>query len=184
MRSWLIFFVSFVTFASSLEAKDAVTIEVKDAGFEAPSSSKSVSSKSVWRHSQHAGVKAYEVTRDADVFTEGKQSLRITRIADQVYGAVKQLIVDPQPGKYRYGAKLRSKDVDGRGWMTYIRVYRATGEWDAYFSEPLLATVGWRDTEIKFVVPGDATSIELGLSLRGGGTGWADAIRLERLATE
>jgi hypothetical protein len=179
MRSWHVVFVSFVAFASSLEAKDAVTIEVKDAGFEAPSSS-----KSVWRHSQHAGVKAYEVTRDADVFTEGKQSLRITRIADQVYGAVKQLIVDPQPGKYRYGAKLRSKDVDGRGWMTYIRVYRTNGEWDAYFSEPLLATTEWRDAEIKFVVPRDATSIELGLSLRGGGTGWADAIRLERLATE
>jgi hypothetical protein len=180
MRDWMLIVGLFVAiFTSRLEAAEPVVIDIKDAGFEAP-----MTSKGAWRFSQHAGVSAYEVTRDKDVFTEGKQSLKIKRTVDQVYGAISQLVVSPPSGIYRYRAKLRSKDVDGRGWMTYVRVYRNNGEWDAHFGEPLLQDIDWRDSEIKFVVPVDVSSIEIGVTLRGGGTGWVDAIRLEKIASE
>jgi hypothetical protein len=180
MNRW-IFLFSFIvaSFSTTLAAKDAVSVDVQDAGFEA-----AASKKGPWRFSQHAGVNAYEISRDTEVFSEGKQSLKIRRTTPQVYGSAKQAIAAPQPGKYRYTAKLKTKGVDGRGWSIYVRVYRATGSWDSFFSDTLTGDVDWRDAEIKFVAPNDVSSIELGITLRGDGTGWADAVRLERLNAE
>ncbi len=180
MNRWMIISTFIATcFAPALEAKNAVAVDVQDAGFEA-----AMSKKGAWLFSQHAGVTAYELTRDTETFVEGKQSLKIKRTTQQVYGSIKQLITAPKPGNYRYTAKLKAKDVDRRGWMTYVRVYRITGDWDVFFGEPLIGDVDWRDTELKFVAPNDVSSIEVGITLRGGGTAWADAVRLERLVAE
>jgi hypothetical protein len=180
MKRWIVYLIVIAAVCPpALAANDAQIVDVQDAGFEAPASK-----HGAWRLIQHAGVRAYEMTRDTEVFSEGKQSLKIRRTTEQVFGAAKQLISAPKPGKYRYAAKLKTKGVDDRGWAIHVRVYRSTGDWESFFSETLKGDVDWKDVDVRFLAPKDVTAIEIGVSLRGGGTGWIDAVRLERFDLE
>jgi hypothetical protein len=154
-----------------------LAIPLQDAGFELPSTT-----RSPWVLSQHAGVRAYEIARDTEVFSEGKQSFRMTRIARQFFGSIKQAVRGVGAGKYRYSAQLRSSEVTDRGWGLFVRVFKENGDYEAYESEALLGTRDWRISTVEFAVPSGASAIEVGVALRGGGSGWIDDVSLVRLA--
>jgi hypothetical protein len=155
---------------------DTSSLLIEDGGFESESAK-----IFPWTAVQHAGVRAYEMTRDTDIFFEGKQSLRVRRVAPQIYGSVRQVARSLKPGRYRFSAHLRSKEVDGRGWYVYVSVLKQDGAFDIHSGEPLLGTQDWRYSKIEFVAPVDAVAIELGVSLHGGGTAWIDNALLEVL---
>jgi hypothetical protein len=135
-----------------------------------------------WLFSQHAGVHAYKVRPDASVFSSGKRSLQVQRIADQVFGSVTQR-VKLSPGTYRFKATLRTREVSGRqGWRLRVSVYRADGGFDLFRGDSLFGDIDWRESVVEFVVPSDATDTLVGVMLVGAGNGWIDAARLERLA--
>jgi opacity protein-like surface antigen len=176
MRLLMLLLPACFAVAASAFAADVV-VPLQDAGFELPAST-----RSGWTLTQHAGVRAYEVVRDTDIFREGKQSLRMTRVARQFFGSVKQAVRGVNPGSYRYTAQLRSSEVTERGWGLFVRVFKENGDYEAYESEMLLGTIDWRLSTVDFLVPSGASVIEVGVALRGGGTGWIDDLSVVRLA--
>jgi hypothetical protein len=154
-----------------------VAIPLQDAGFEIP-----VGTRSPWIISQHAGVRAYEVVRDTEMFREGKQSLRMTRIARQFFGSIKQTLRGVSVGTYRFSAQLRCSEVTDRGWGLFVRVFKENGEYESYESEAMLGTKDWQIGTVEFAVPSGASAIEVGVALRGGGSGWVDDTNLIKVA--
>ncbi len=149
-------------------------VEFKDGGFE------SEPGASPWRFSQHAGVKAYRFTRSRDEKTEGQQSLRVERTAEQVFGSVVQSIEKLEPGDYRLSADLKSLDVTAKGWSVKVTSFDANGAFEVADSTALVGTQPWQRVSVLFTVSPTVTSVMIGASLRGGGTAWIDNVLLER----
>ena len=153
----------------------AQAVPIVNAGFE-----ESIKS---WETSQHAGEIAYEFAFDSTTAPEGKRSYRVTRTKRQVYGSVNQRVSVPGPGKYQLSALLRTKEVTGRGWALYATAYANNGIIDIYRSEPLTGTQDWGRVTLSFDAPEGTSSMVIGASLRGDGTGWLDDVKLERIKT-
>ena len=158
-------------------ARSETSIPILDAGFESSVSG----GRSPWRLVQHAGVNAYAMVRDVETFTEGRQSLRLTRLTPEFYGTVRQVIRPIEPGKYRFSLMLRTKGVDGGGWTAYVRVLKSDGEGDIFFGSDVVGDTDWKQTTIEFDTPANVTGLELGVTLRGGGAGWIDDTQLVKL---
>jgi hypothetical protein len=150
------------------------TIPLQEAGFEAPLRG------GPWRATQHAGIRAYRFEPDSEHKTEGKQSLRIERHAEQVFGSVAQTIRGIAPGKYRLSADMRSKEVTGEGWYLRVVVTRGTQGFQTPEVEKMKGNTDWKRKNIEFDVPEDTTALTVGVTLEGGGTGWIDNVKLEK----
>ena len=170
------FFVA-VSVCAVAHAQTLVLIQILDAGFE----SSLTGGRSPWRLVQHAGVNAYAIVRDVETFTEGKQSLRLTRLTPEFYGTVRQVIRPIEPGKYRFSLMLRTKGVDGGGWTAYVRVLKSDGEGEIFFGSDIVGDTDWKQATIEFDTPVNVTGVELGVTLRGGGSGWIDDTQLVKL---
>ena len=158
-------------------ARSETTIPILDAGFESSVSG----GRAPWRLVQHAGVNAYAMVRDVETFTEGRQSLRLTRLTPEFYGTVRQVIRPIESGKYRFSLMLRTKGVDGGGWTAYVRVLKSDGEGEIFFGSDVVGDTDWKKTSIEFETPANVTGLELGVTLRGGGSGWVDDTQLVKL---
>ena len=157
--------------------RSETTIPILDAGFESSVSG----GRAPWRLVQHAGVNAYAMVRDVETFTEGRQSLRLTRLTPEFYGTVRQVIRPIEPGKYRFSLMLRTKGVDGGGWTAYVRVLKSDGEGEIFFGSDVVGDTDWTRTTIVFDTPVNVIGVELGVTLRGGGSGWIDDTQLVKL---
>ncbi len=161
------------TFAQSLSPVSLLA----DGGFEA-----APGGTNPWRPFQHAGVKAYEFTRDKDVKTEGTQSLRIMQREEQVFGAVRQSIARPPVGRYELSAQMRSRGTDGGGWRLEVALLLENGEVLTYNAPQLTGDVDWAKRELRFEVPAKTLYLEVIVGLHGNrGTGWLDAMVLKPL---
>lgn len=174
-RDFFVFVCASSAFLSCTQAV-AASVTVPDAGFEL------AAAQSPWRFYQHAGVKAYKVLRDKEFVSEGKQSLRITRIEEQFFGAMSQFITDLSPGKYRLIAKLKTSETIGKGWSLFVRIPSVAGSGSVFSGARVIGTTDWSDSAVEFVVPAGASGVEIGLSLESAGTGWADDVRIEQLS--
>lgn len=153
-----------------------VGVALNDAGFEAESNA------GAWRLTQHTGVRAYRFERVKDDKTEGKQSMRVTRTAEQVYGSILQAVAGVEPGEYRLSADLKVKGVDGKGWSLKASVFEQGGAFEVYDSEVLNGDKDWQRVTVSFKVPQTQAGLSIGATLRGGGVAWIDNVRLERKA--
>ena len=69
----------------------------------------------------------------------------------------------------------------GQGAGPWAQVQRAGGAAKPTFQKLDKDTHGWEDQSVEFDVPADATSVEVGATLRGSGRACFDNARLEVL---
>lgn len=170
-----------IAFASSPAAKEAASpsgvVEIKDFGFEGPIRG------GPWRLLQHAGDRAYRFEHDTEIKTEGKQSFRISRYALQAFAAIEQAFSGLQPGLYRFSADTRATEGSDAGWFLKVIVRnRADGSFDLFSSPGITNQPDWKRASVEFRVKDPTQTIVVGASLRGGGQGWVDNTKLERVA--
>lgn len=148
-------------------------------GFEEPLDTSG--SRLGWQLSQHAGVPAYEMGFDKQVFSEGKQSYKIKRVVYQVFGQVSQKIRAPKAiGKtLEYSAMLRTQDVGELGWMLVVDFLDIEGYLVKQIrSKPLTGTTKWQRVGVKHTVPPRTFKINVGATLLDAGTGWIDDAKI------
>lgn len=146
-----------------------------NAGFEAPAQGRDEFEG--WHTSQHAGVHSYDFDLDTAVKHGRKQSLRITSVGPEVYGAIYQILP---------AASLRGRTVEFSGWL---RTTQATGDGAQLtliartggaimahsFMEPgVTGSQEWALYTVRMVVPKNADRVEFGAMLVGPGTVWVD----------
>jgi hypothetical protein len=147
-------------------------------GFEAPAERRPKG----WILTQHAGAKAYKMEHDSDIRSEGKQSFRVTRFTEQVFGSVAQFVNLPKGHKIKaleLSAMLRSDGTEEGGWKLVANVNGSLGILEQYNSEPLVGTQDWRRVTVKVPITPDTTDVKVGAVLYGAGTGWVDDVSLK-----
>lgn len=130
-----------------------------------------------WQLSQHAGVPSYEMEIDKKIFSQGKQSFRITRILEQVYGQISQVLRIPTAvGKtLNFSAMLRGKDVGKEGWMLVVNFLDKEGYLVSQSrSNAIKGTTQWQRINIVEQIPARTFKISVGAMLLDAGTGWID----------
>lgn len=148
-----------------------------------------------WSFTEHAGKTSFEFAIDDQVVKEGKHSVRIKRTGTQPFGLLSQWIkADRFRGKRaRFSAFLRLDNVEpfGRGGSSNrsgaVLILRSgVGGGVLTFNDmrdhPLLGTMPWTEVSVELDVPPMADTIEFGAMLRGSGTLWVDAAKLEVVA--
>ena len=133
-----------------------------------------------WSRTQHAGVGAYEVSSDTASFSQGKQSLRMRRTTEQVYGLIMQRVEsDSLAGKQvELVASLKTAKVGKKGWVMLLNFKNHNNVIDQVRAAPLVGNTKWKDVTIRKLAPPNTTAIEVGFMLLDGGTGWIDNVRL------
>jgi hypothetical protein len=158
-------------------AGHASELALKNPGFEA-----SASAPEGWQRQQHVGVQAYEVTLDAEDAPEGKQSLRMKRIKQQVYGLVdQQLALDPAAdGKIlNYSAMLRTEAVGPGGWVLVVNFLTAGRAIIGQArSAPLSGDSDWQRITLRKPLPPHTRILAVGVMLLDGGTAWMDDVKV------
>lgn len=163
------------TVALLLASGESAGNPVLDPGFEEVGTG---AARTVWRFVQHAGVRGYDFSADREVFRQGKQSLRITRVKPQFYGSALQAVKGLEPGVYLAQAQMRSVGVDDRGWKLYVRLYKADGASSAPNAAPLLGDQDWKQVQVEFLVDATIIGVEVGVTLEGAGAGWVDDVQI------
>lgn len=155
----------------------AAEIPLKNADFEQSMTGKRLPG---WVRLQHAGVGAYEVTSDTKTFSSGKQSIRMRRTQEQVYGSILQRVQgDSLAGKeIELVASVKTADVGKQGWVMLLN-FRSHGDLiEQVKTKPVSGNTKWKEVKIRKVAPPNTAVIEIGFMLLDGGTGWADNVRL------
>lgn len=165
--------------AVCLSAAAAEPIALVNASFEA-----STDKPTGWTYSHHAGINAYRVTIDASARATGEQSLRMERVAHQVYGLVEQRVRLPatltEPRRLRYAAQLRTEDVGPLGWMLVINfLSERRAILEQVRSTPMTGTNPWREAEIDHPAPAGTRMLALGVLMLDGGVAWIDDVRVQ-----
>jgi hypothetical protein len=157
---------------------DSKGIVLINPGFEAPVERRPRG----WILGQHAGTRAYKMEHDVLIRHEGKQSFRVSRFAEQVFGSVFQFVPLPKGHKFKkieLSAMLRSEATDGDGWGLVANVNGVQTILEQYNSEALVGTHDWRRVTLSIPITSDATDIKVGATLLGGGTGWIDDVTIK-----
>jgi hypothetical protein len=169
----------FILSASLLLASGAMAAEipVMNADFEEAFVGKRIPG---WSRTQHAGVRAYEVIRDAEGPGHGKHSIRMLRTTEQAYGMISQVIEsDKIAGKrVELTAALKTAEVGELGWVMVMTFMYHNTMLDQVRATPVTGDTAWKDVVLDKVAPKNATAVEIGFLLLDGGTGWADNVRL------
>jgi len=169
----------FVLAASVMLAGAAAAAEIplKNADFEEPMSGTRLAG---WSRTQHAGVGAYEISRDAQSFAHGKHSIRMQRTTQQAYGLIMQPVESTGlAGKsIELTAALKSEHVGRKGWLMVMTFKHHSNILEQAIAQPVTGDTQWTDVVLTRVVPQGTTTIEIGFMLKDGGTGWADHVRL------
>ncbi len=175
----------FILAASLLLATGAMAAEiaVKNADFEEAFVGKRIPG---WSRTQHAGVRAYEIIRDAEDPGHGKYSIRMLRTTEQAYGMISQVIESEKLAGKRVEltAALKTAEVGELGWVMVMTFMYHNTMLDQVRATPVTGDTGWKDVVLDKVAPKNATAVEIGFLLLDGGTGWADNVRLRVLDDE
>jgi hypothetical protein len=147
-----------------------------NAGFEAPQ--QGGGTLEAWQTSQHAGVHSYDFDLDTAIKHGRTQSLRVTSVGPEPYGAVYQVLpADTVRGRtVEFSGWLRTAGATGRGAQLTL-IARGSGAILAhkFLNDPgVTGTQEWRRYSIRLVVPQSAQRVEFGAMLVGPGTMWLD----------
>lgn len=127
----------------------------------------------------------YEAGVDSTVVRSGRRSLRLHARTAVPYGTVsivRQIAAEPYRGRrVHLDGSVRVRDVTGIGATLVLAANtgsplpaQANGDDSA-----LVGTSEWRPMSLELVVPKNAVTVSIGASLNGGGTAWADDLRLD-----
>ena len=136
-----------------------------------------------WSRTQHAGVRAYEVSTDSKEFAHGKSSIRMRRTVEQEYGLIMQRVESRDLGgkRVQLRAMLKTADVGKLGWVMLMTFKNHDNILDQVRADPLTGDTAWTDVVLEKAAPPTTNVIEVGFLLLDGGTGWADHVRLGTL---
>ncbi len=159
----------------SAASAEAVEITLNNADFE-----QSIVGNRIpgWSRTQHAGVRAYEITNDLETFAHGKQSIRMRRTVEQAYGLILQQVqTDAVAGKeVELVASLKTAKVGEKGWVMLLNFMNHNTVIDQFRATPIVGDSDWSKVTIRKLAPPKTTAIEVGFMLLDGGTGWADNV--------
>jgi hypothetical protein len=131
-----------------------------------------------WIVSQHAGPLSYEMTVDDRVHAEGHASFRIKRLREQVYGRIVQRVPihDLDGRTVEVSAMIKTEDVGSRGAILQLtQEGKAT---DRVTTDALSGTQDFKRVSARMKILPGANDLEVGATLRDGGTVWLDDVRL------
>ena len=176
-----IFFGVLVTLYGTASWSGEITL--KNPGFE-----ESADRYIGWSGSQHAGKRAYEMRIDEEVFSEGKRSFRIKQTADQVYGLLRQYVKVPEDaaGKHvQISAMVRTEKVGKKGWGLSISFRSKAGSNISQVRSKFISgDTDWTRVEVKEPIPKGTVKIAISTMLLGGGTAWADDVKMKIVKPE
>ena len=158
----------------------AAEIPLNNADFEQPMAGKRIPG---WSRTQHAGVRAYEVSTDSKDFAHGKSSISMRRTVEQEYGLIMQRVegrnIGGKPVELR--ARLKTVEVGKNGWVMVMTFKNHDNILDQVRAEPMTGDTAWTDVALRKTAPLSTNSVEVGFLLLDGGTGWADHVRRRTL---
>ena len=139
-----------------------------------------------WSRTQHAGVRAYEVSTDRKTFAHGNSSISMRRTVEQEYGLIMQRVESQDLGgkPVELSAMLKTAEVGKLGWVMVVTFKNHENILDQVRAEPMTGDTPWTDVVLQKTAPPNTNVIEVGFLLLDGGTGWADHVRLRTLADE
>lgn len=158
----------------------AADIPLSNADFEQPMAGKRVPG---WSRTQHAGVRAYEVSTDSKDFAHGQSSISMRRTVEQEYGLIMQRVETQNVGgkPVELSALLKTAVVGKLGWVMLMTFKNHDDILEQVRAEPVTGDTEWTDIVLKKTAPLNTNVIEVGFLLLDGGTGWADHVRLRTL---
>lgn len=132
-----------------------------------------------WTFKQHAGVRAYEFALD-DSAIDGKRSMRVKRLQQQIWGQVEQNIpADDLIGKtVEFTVKARGEAVGKRGFRVGLGGFAGSTMLQHVKSERVIGTSDWHKYTLRIEVPEGSTQVMVGVTLDDEGTIWLDDARL------
>ena len=164
----------------SAASAEAVEITLNNADFE-----QSIVGNRIpgWSRTQHAGVRAYEITNDLETFAHGKQSIRMLRTVEQAYGLILQQVqTDAVSGKeVELVASLKTAKVGEKGWVMLLNFMHHNTVIDQFRAAPVVGDSDWSKVTIRKLAPPNTTAIEVGFMLLDGGTGWVDNVHVRSI---
>ena len=136
-----------------------------------------------WHCTMHADPKSFRFFADASQAPDGKRSFCVEPVTREPWALVTQGILDKSlnGARVRFTLAVRLENVAGQGAGPWAQVQRAGGAAKPTFQKLDKDTHGWEDQSVEFDVPADATSVEVGATLRGSGRACFDNARLEVL---
>lgn len=173
----VVFLATLLLCAASVEATE---ITLKNADFEQPIVGNRIPG---WSRTQHAGIRAYEITNDVASFAHGKQSIRMRRTVEQVYGLILQQVqTDAVAGKeIELKASLKTAEVGGQGWVMLLNFMNHNNVIDQQRATPVVGDNDWADVTLRKMAPPNTTAIQIGFMLLDGGSGWVDNVRVRTI---
>lgn len=133
-----------------------------------------------WSLGQHVGEDAYEMTLDTEKPAQGKHSLKLKRIREQVYGMAEQVVNIPAGAQEKslvVSAALKSEDVGPEGWGLVLTFHRAGAIVGQVTSAKLTGTRNWQQVAVQAKIPPGANLVSIAAILFDRGSGWVDDIR-------
>jgi hypothetical protein len=135
-----------------------------------------------WQTSQHAGVHSYDFDLDRNVKYHRKQSMRITSVGPELYGAVYQILpTDNLKGRtVELSMWVRTAQATGGGaQLTLIARTGGAVRAHKFLNDPgVTGTQDWKRYSIRLAIPRDTERLEAGAMLVGPGTVWLDLVQL------
>jgi len=131
----------------------------------------------------HADPKSFRFFADASQSTDGKRSFCVEPVTKEPWAIVGQGILDKSlnGARVRFTLSVKLDKVGGQGAGPWAQVQRAGVAARPTFQKLAKDSHGWEDQSVEFDVPADATSVEVGATLRGTGRACFDNARLEVL---
>lgn len=133
-----------------------------------------------WSLGQHVGEDAYEMTLDTEKPAQGKRSLKLKRIREQVYGMAEQVVEIPagaQGKSLTVSAALKSEEIGPEGWGLVITFHRAGAIVGQTNSAKLSGTRNWQRVTVQAKIPPGANQVSIAAILFDRGSGWIDDVR-------
>ncbi len=167
------FFATFLCVAGA----EGAEIPLKNADFEQPIVGNRIPG---WSRTQHAGIRAYEISNDVASFAHGKQSIRMRRTVEQVYGLILQQLqtVAVSAKEIELTASLKTAGVGEQGWVMLLNFMNHNTVIEQHRATPVVGDSDWSEVTLRKIAPPSTTAIEVGFMLLDGGTGWVDHVRL------
>jgi len=153
------------------------SLSLRNPGFEEPAALSKIPG---WLQSQHVGAPgeiAYEMAMDSGATPESKQSLRVTRLINQIYGLVDQKVsvLPEDAGKIlNFSALLKTQNVGPEGWLLVVNMNSAFSIIEQAKSLPVTGTSDWHRVSLRTLIPSGTVNVSAGFLLLDAGSGWAD----------
>jgi len=158
-----------------------VAIPLKNASFQANAQGE----LSDWAGLEHNKGESYTFVADTEGAYSKPSSARIRRHGDELFGLLAQTIrVQPEwlNKKLRLSGYLKAEKVDGEGGALVLQTTGGGGNvltHNHMDDQRVKGNQSWKAYAIEIRIPPEAYFVRLGPMLEGGGTLWADDMKLE-----